>query len=174
MNGLSEPDPDRPLFSCTESFRNRLLPGGTGLAPIGLRCSPKTLRGGDYCVNVFTYQTAFFSGTYRLGDVVDALKEYLRLDGVLNSELVIFVCHSMGGIVVRKYLCERTQDLSEQGTQIGLFLLASPSLGSEYANWLSGLARLMGHSQGDALRFGQANAWLRDLDKEFQNLLRVP
>jgi hypothetical protein len=35
---------------------------------------------------------------------------------------------------------------------------------------LSPLARLFGHSQADALRFSQDNAWLMDLDKEFNNL----
>jgi hypothetical protein len=121
-------------------------------------------------IYVFTYQTNFFSGTYRLGNVVDALKEHLRLDGVLDLRDIVFVCHSMGGIVVRKYVVERAQDLIERNITIGLFLIASPSLGSQYANWLAALAQLVDHSQADALRFGQHNAWLRDLDKEFQNL----
>jgi len=121
-------------------------------------------------IYVFTYQTDLFSGTYRLGDIVDALKEHMRLDDVLKSERIIFVCHSMGGIVVRKFLVERTVDLIERKTEIGLFLVASPSLGSSYANWLSPLAKILGHMQADVLRFGQDNAWLNDLDKEFINL----
>ena len=121
-------------------------------------------------IYVFTYETAVFSGSYRISDVVDALKEHMRLDGLLQSERVIFVCHSMGGIVVRKFLVERTADLIERDTEIGIFLLASPSLGSSYANWLSPLAQFLGHAQADALRFHQNNAWLNDLDKEFQNL----
>lgn len=121
-------------------------------------------------VYVFKYHSNVFSGAYRLGNAVDALKEHLRLDGVLDCRDVVFVCHSMGGIVVRKFIVERAQDLIERRTSIGLFLIASPSLGSSYANWLNSLASLSGHSQADALRFGQSNAWLRDLDKEFQNL----
>lgn len=121
-------------------------------------------------IYVFTYQTGIFSGSYRLGDVVDALKEHMRLDGLLDSQRIIFVCHSMGGIVVRKFLVERATDLIERKIEIGVFLVASPSLGSSYANWLSPLARLFGHAQADALRFEQDNAWLNDLDKEFQNL----
>lgn len=34
-------------------------------------------------IYVFTYQTEIFSGSYRLGDIVDALKEHMRLDRVL-------------------------------------------------------------------------------------------
>lgn len=94
----------------------------------------------------------------------------MQLDGVLDPGQVIFVCHSMGGILVRKYLVQRAAELIDSNTSIGLFLIASPSLGSEYANWLAPLARFFGHSQADALRFAQNNAWLIDLDREFVNL----
>ena len=57
-------------------------------------------------VYVFTYETGIFSGSYRLGDIVDAFKEHMRLDNVGESKQLIFVCHSMGGIVVRKFLAE--------------------------------------------------------------------
>ena len=119
----------------------------------------------------YTYATGIFSGTYSLNDVVDDLKErFFTLDKVANSRRIVFVCHSMGGIVVRKFLVERVNDLLDRNIEIGIFLLASPSLGSSYANWLAPLAKFMGHTQGDALRFAQSNTWLNGLDKEFQNL----
>jgi len=121
-------------------------------------------------IYVVTYQSNAFSGTYRLGDAVDALKEELRVDGVLSCERIIFACHSMGGIVVRKFIVERSLELSENRTEIGLFLVASPSLGSSYANLLIPLARFFKHTQAEALRFAEDNAWLNDLDKDFQNL----
>jgi hypothetical protein len=128
---------------------------------------PEVAQVGIY---VFSYQTDFFSGTYRLGNAVDALKEHLRLDGVLDLREIVFVSHSMGGIIVRKFVVERAQDLVERNISIGLFLIASPSLGSQYANWFAWLARVMGHSQAEALQFGSNNSWLCDLDKEFQNV----
>lgn len=106
-------------------------------------------------IYVFTYQTGIFSGSYRLGDIVDALKEYMRLDGVLESNQLIFVCHSMGGIVVRKFIVSRAAELIEAGKEIGLFLVASPSLGSSYADWLS---------PADDLRFVRHNDLLKDLN----------
>jgi pimeloyl-ACP methyl ester carboxylesterase len=121
-------------------------------------------------IYVYTYQTSIFSGDYRVSDVVDDLKERLRLDEVIDNERIIFVCHSLGGIVVRKFLVERAVDLIERRIVIGLFLVASPSLGTQYADWLSPLAQLFEHSQADALRFVRNNTWLSDLDKEFQNL----
>jgi Alpha/beta hydrolase family len=119
-------------------------------------------------IYVFTYETDIFSGSYRLSDIVDALKEFMRLDGVLDHNQIIFVCHSMGGLVARKFIVEQAIKMLKK--ELLLFLLASPSLGSTYANWLSPLAKLLGHSQADALLFVRNNDWLADLGKEFLNL----
>lgn len=124
----------------------------------------------DLGVFNFTYQTGIFSGTYSLGDAVDALKEHMELDNIVSPSGIIFVCHSMGGIVVRKYLVSRTTELVMRAVPVGLFLVASPSLGSDYANWLAPIARKLRHSQGDALRFVRTNPWLADLDREFLNM----
>ncbi len=122
-------------------------------------------------IYVYSYQTSFSSGSYSLSDVVDDLKEHLiTLDQVLDRSQIIFVCHSMGGIVVRKFLVEREHDLLDRKIEVGLYLVASPSLGSDYANWLQPVARFAGHAQAKALQFSQDNQWLNDLDKSFQNL----
>ncbi|WP_066810225.1 esterase/lipase family protein [Sphingomonas asaccharolytica] len=122
-------------------------------------------------IYVFEYKTGYFSGTYRLGDVVNALRTRMRLDGVSDSPKIIFVCHSMGGIVARRFLVQDAFELIDQEKEIGLFLVASPSMESEYANLLSPLTRLFQHTQGLALRAGQANDWLLDLDSDFRKLL---
>ena len=121
-------------------------------------------------IYVFTYNTGIFSGSYRLGDAVDAFKEHTKLDKVFDSPNVVLVCHSMGGIVARKFVTTRALDLVKRETNIGLFLIASPSLGSSYADWLAPLAKLLGHAQADALKFTKNNSWLLDLDTEFKNL----
>ena len=119
-------------------------------------------------IYVYNYQTDIFSGSYQLGDVVDELKERLRLDNVFETKRLVFVCHSMGGIVARRLLVQRAKDF--EPVQIGLFLIASPSLGSKYANLVSGLAKLIRYRQPDVLRFSQNNTWLNDLDTDFMNL----
>ena len=125
----------------------------------------------EWGIYVYTYETGVFSGTYSLNDVVDDLKEHLfHFDKVAESRHIVFVCHSMGGIAVRKLLVERVNDFLDRNIEIGLFLVASPSLGASYANWLKPLAKLVGHAQGDILRFSQHNTWLNGLDKEFRNL----
>jgi hypothetical protein len=122
---------------------------------------------GSLGIYVFTYETGIFSGRYRLGNIASALKEHMRLDGVLKSNQLIFVCHSMGGIVVRKFAVSRATELIKAGKEIGLFLVASPSLGSSYADWMSPLIRLLGNAQADDLRFVRHNDFLKDLDEEF-------
>ncbi|MDD2815394.1 MAG: hypothetical protein PHP00_06600 [Thiotrichaceae bacterium] len=124
-------------------------------------------------IYTFSYNTGIFSGTYSLNDVVDALKDDLRLDGLLQQgKQLVFVCHSMGGIVVRKFIVERQTDLINLEIQIGLFLVASPSLGAKYANLITGFAKILNVSnvQAEALCFSQNNTWLNGLDKEFINL----
>lgn len=122
-------------------------------------------------IYVYTYQTGIASGSYSLGNIVDDLKEHLvTLDDVTNYRRIIFVCHSMGGIVVRRFLVKYKDSLCKKNIEIGLYMLASPSLGAKYANWLEPIAKLAGHAQAKALRFSQDNQWLNDLDIDFLNL----
>ncbi len=121
-------------------------------------------------VYTFTYKTHFMSGSYRIGDAVDALREQLELDNLYELNALIFVCHSMGGVVVRKFILDRQSDLKQRSLTLGLFLVASPSLGSKYANLFSAIIKVFGHAQADALKFGRDNEWLNDLDQNFMNL----
>lgn len=122
-------------------------------------------------IYIYTYKTGISSGSYNLNDVVDDLKERLeRLDAVFESEEVVFICHSMGGIIARKFILERFFYFPKSLRKLGLFLLASPSLGSQYANQLNLFAKLLGNTQAEALKLSQNNTWLNDLDKAFINL----
>ncbi|MFN7985453.1 MAG: FHA domain-containing protein [Vicinamibacterales bacterium] len=140
----------------------------TAYWPDLLKASPELAGTGIY---VFSYKTSITSGNYSVSDAVDLLAERLRFDNLLDLSHLTFVCHSMGGIVARQFLVTRQLMLVQRGIRIGLFLVASPSLGSDYANLLSAVVALMGHSQGEALRFADDNIWLNDLDKNFKRLL---
>lgn len=122
-------------------------------------------------IYVFTYSTDIFSGNYSIGDAVDSLHELTRLDRIFETaRRLVFVCHSMGGIVVRRFMVKHQQHLAERKVPVGLFLVASPTLGSGYANWLSILSQAVGNRQAQALKFSQQNEWLNDLDTDFKNL----
>lgn len=137
---------------------------------------PDVLAAADSCallsIFVYTYQSDIFSADYDLHDVVDDLRQRLRHAAIEDFSRIIFVCHSMGGIVARRYLVRRQQD-ADSGVGVktyGLLLVASPSLGSEFANWLSRLAKFFRHSQADVLRFSSKNRWLDTLDRDFRDL----
>jgi hypothetical protein len=124
----------------------------------------------DAGIYVFAYQTNLGTGSYSIGDVVDALREHFNLEHLWKRRRLVFVCHSMGGIVVRRFVVVNQAKLSEHGCGIGLFLVASPSLGSADANLISLLALILGQTQILALKFSQGNTWLNDLDREFMTL----
>ena len=120
-----------------------------------LEQEPELAKLGIY---VYTYQTGIFSGTYGISDIVDDLKERLfNVDKVLNNHQIIFVCHSMGGIVVRQFIADRILAIKKQNLSIGLFLVASPSLGSDYANCAKLISNFVGNAQAKALGFSQEN-----------------
>jgi pimeloyl-ACP methyl ester carboxylesterase len=120
-------------------------------------------------VYVSTYRTGIDSATYSVNDAAEGLFEELRLDGVLGHSSIVFVCHSMGGLVVRRMLVQQQSKLAS--VNLGLFLVASPSLGSSYANWLTPIARFFKHAQAEVLRLHESNPWLATLDSDFLDLL---
>jgi pimeloyl-ACP methyl ester carboxylesterase len=77
----------------------------------------------DVGVFVFSYQTTLSSRTYSIGDVVDALREHFNLDGLWDQRRLVFVCHSMGGIVARRFIVVNQAKLIEHNCAIGLSLL---------------------------------------------------
>jgi hypothetical protein len=78
----------------------------------------------------------------------------------------------MGGIAVRRFVVKHQHELIDNHVSTGLFLVASPSLGSEDANALLIFTRLVQNTQAEALRFSQANVWLNDLDRDFLAILQ--
>lgn len=119
---------------------------------------------------VFNYQTTIFSNDYSISDVVDSLNEHMEIDNLFEYSNIIFVCHSMGGIVVRKLIVDKITSFIEKGSRIGLFLLASPSLGADYASFFNPIAKIMRHTQADSLKFIKNNIWLFELNKNFLNI----
>ncbi|MBV7454931.1 AAA family ATPase [Acidovorax sp. sif1233] len=115
----------------------------------------------------FTYKTRVFSGDYGISDAVDSLKENFRLDGLFEFNNVIFVCHSMGGIIARKFLIDAEAEI--ENSHLGLFMLGSPSLGSKKASIINLASKLIGNKQAQGLVYIDANPWLRDLHKGFNS-----
>jgi pimeloyl-ACP methyl ester carboxylesterase len=124
----------------------------------------------DVGIYSFSYRSDLFCRNYSLKDVVDSLREAFGDDDLWSMRRIIFVCHSMGGIAARRFVVTNQAKFIKNSTEIGLFLVASPSLGSRDANALFFIARLGKNSQVAALRFAQSNVWLNDLHDEFRTL----
>lgn len=118
------------------------------------------------------YYTDVDAGRYDFAqcarEVADALK-HERINGRVPMDYgrIVFVAHSLGGVVVRRLLEENSQDFADK--QIGLALMASPSGGSAYASFFGGLSRIYGHKAALDLR-PQTQA-LEDLDHRFRGVL---
>ena len=87
----------------------------------------------------------------------------------LDAEIIVFVCHSLGGVIVRKILIEQKSQF--KGKKIGLLLYASPSSGS----WLADASGNIPQPKGMAETAGQLTTdseFLEELNRRFQSLMR--
>jgi hypothetical protein len=118
------------------------------------------------------YHTNLDSGDFPIQQCAEQVFSYLRTPDtslhppVMDKKKMTFVCHSMGGIVVRYLLCERWDEFKEK--QVGIVLIASPSYGSKLANNLDRVIYLYNHEQGKQLRWGSET--LKELDQRFRNI----
>lgn len=121
-------------------------------------------------VSTFSYSSRLFGSRFSIADAANSLWELMKgRQMIASGRTTVFVCHSMGGIVVRKLLVKRQVDLAGNGF-VGLFLVASPTMGSQWAAWLLPVTIFFRHTQAIALSSKESNRWLQDLKDEFINL----
>lgn len=130
-------------------------------------------RFGNASIYLAGYYTAIDAGDFSIAqcarEVLEALKTP-EADGfppVLQASHLVLVCHSTGGIIAR-YMIDRYVD-TFRDKALGLALIASPSLGSVWAN-IAGLAAKY-YNQ----RLGQQLQWegeaLEDIHGRFKDLV---
>ena len=118
------------------------------------------------------YYTALDSTIFSFDDASNQLWEALlerRGDArpVLDRHDILFVAHSAGGIVVRNMLVKHAQDFS--GKRLAILLVASPSLGSIYADRMAPAQPLTNNRIVDELRV--KSVFLTALDTEFRKAI---
>src|SRR5262249_54301926 len=80
---------------------------------------------------------------------------------------IIFVCHSTGGIILRHILVNEYEEFLDK--KVGLLLIASPSGGSHWANWIKVLTSVYGN---EAIQQLEENHWTsRELNDQFKDLI---
>jgi triacylglycerol esterase/lipase EstA (alpha/beta hydrolase family) len=91
-----------------------------------------------FCVE---YHTRFSAGDYGIADCARSVMDQMSRPNEdesmrpIDFQEIIFVAHSMGGIICR-YVLESNRHIFEP-KKIGVVLMASPSTGSVYADLLS-------------------------------------
>jgi pimeloyl-ACP methyl ester carboxylesterase len=138
---------------------------------------PDLIRGdqrfGEASIYMAGYYTASDAGDFSISQCAREVFEALQTidaDGnaaVMNARRVRFICHSTGGIVAR-YMIDR--HLHEfQAKAVGLALIASPSLGSVWANIAELAARYYNQRLGQQLQWcGES---VEDIHFRFKDLV---
>jgi pimeloyl-ACP methyl ester carboxylesterase len=85
---------------------------------------------------------------------------------VLSKRNILFVGHSLGGIIVREVLVDHAKEFADK--RVGLLLVASPSYGSDYATMLATVASVARQTLVEELKIG--SPFLRQLDQKFKLL----
>ncbi|RMQ96170.1 hypothetical protein ALP94_05647 [Pseudomonas savastanoi pv. glycinea] len=127
----------------------------------------------DVSIFMGGYYTHVDSGTYAVRECSQELFDSLRMvdqydrKAPLSFHKIVFVCHSLGGIVVRYMLeCFREHFRSHK---IGLVLMASPSVGSDYADRFTKIAEYYNNRTARQLRMN--SELLADLDERFKDFI---
>jgi WD40 repeat protein/pimeloyl-ACP methyl ester carboxylesterase len=131
-------------------------------------------RFAEFGISTFDYQTGILSGDFSIKDIVDNLHaSFSGIDhNLLDSPAIIFVAHSMGGIIARRFLVQHQRTIFDDKSQTyGLFLVGSPSLGSIYAHILQLPLVLFRYSQATILSSSSGNTFLASLNDDFDALL---
>lgn len=118
------------------------------------------------------YHTAITSNRYDIAQCAKEVLQGLKLPKggrrpPLEFKNICFICHSLGGVICRRLLEENENYFSSKN--IAVVLMASPTLGSDYANLLQKVARSYGHKIAEQL-LPNSEA-LKDIDERFRSLI---
>jgi len=119
----------------------------------------------DLEVGLFSYPTSLKSRDFSIPDAARNLHNSMKTARCFHFKSIVFVGHSMGGVIVRDMLIQFEDYFKD--IQLGLLLVASPSLGSKYATAAKPLSFLFKQKQLGSLTKG--NAELLELNSKFRN-----
>ena len=133
----------------------------------------KDPRFGNPSIFLAGYETGIHSGEFLISECAQQVHQALsrpqgeEAPSVLSYTRIVFICHSAGGVIVR-YLLERYRE-SFADKSVGLALIASPALGSGWANLATLAARY--HHQKLGLQLRLKSTDLMDLHSRFRDLV---
>ena len=134
----------------------------------------KDSRFGNPSIFLAGYETDIHSGEFSITECAQQVHQALsrpqreESPAVLSYTRIVFICHSAGGVIVR-YLLERHQK-SFADKSVGLALIASPALGSGWANLAAAISAQY-HRQRLGLQLRLGSTDLMDLHSRFRDLV---
>lgn len=125
----------------------------------------------NWSVFVHEYPTRLLSSAPTIHELSDHMYHTLLNSRVLDHQSLVFVCHSMGGLVTRSFLIDR-RELVEKVHSLHLY--GVPTSGSQVANVASIASknpqfRDMGSGFSGTFLEWQLDAWLRSFNNDSVN-----
>ncbi|MEO5864348.1 MAG: hypothetical protein ABIQ79_04850 [Nitrospiraceae bacterium] len=116
----------------------------------------------DFDIYVYQFETRLFGNCLPITDIANNMRVHLKNDDVLaGHEQVVFMAHSMGGLVVRQFLLRNREDANK--IPLAMFF-ATPTAGSNMAD----IARLVSAcAQVDDLRTIDVNSYLKSQQSDW-------
>ena len=120
----------------------------------------KTFDGVD--IYVYQYQTNIFGRALSIDELAENLRLYLDTSGVASHKRIIFLTHSMGGLVTRAYILKYQRRIAERTAFI--YFYSTPTTGSELAS----LARLVSRNpQLEGMKVETSQGYLANLQRQW-------
>jgi triacylglycerol esterase/lipase EstA (alpha/beta hydrolase family) len=121
-------------------------------------------------VDVFTYEyPTSFTDNLTLDEIAGNMHAVLQVNGVTDRQQIIFIAHSMGGVIVRDYLINNPEIANKTAF---IQFLSTPTDGSSLAN----LAVIFNNPQLAKLTIDIERDYLGILSRQWasQNLQKIP
>jgi pimeloyl-ACP methyl ester carboxylesterase len=117
----------------------------------------------NYDVYAYEYPSRFFGGNFSIDEIADNMRLLFEVDGVSDYGEIIFVSHSMGGLVTRAYL-----NKNRNAVRVRLaYFYSTPTTGSELA---SVGTLISANPQLAKMRSMQSSDYLADLQRQWLNI----
>lgn len=116
----------------------------------------------EFDIYVYQYETRLFGNCLPITDIANNMRVHLKNDDVLaGHEQVVFMAHSMGGLVVRQFLLRNREEANK--IPLAMFF-ATPTAGSNKADIASLVSTC---AQVDDLRTIDVNSYLKSQQSDW-------
>ena len=127
---------------------------------------PDLLKGdpkfNDYDIYTYGYSSPVLGASLTINELAEQMRLRFDDDRILASyKSIVFLCHSMGGLVVRNYLLKYRDAVSHVPM---IYFFATPTVGSDVANivqlfWQTPLGKLVGRFKSPNHQFDDLIPW---------------